>query len=157
MTTMMTMANKKLSIKRIALTVCIGYIGVLFIWAGIGFSQGFTNTRIGLISPEDGPCIFENTRTASEAVMKGERVPVHVVNIHYGLSDRLINGHLYAGDVIDITAPPTGIRERFSFTATGSIFSTLASVRRGPEWRWTEITTVAAVVGTYGGHLRRLS
>ena len=146
---------KEMTMKNLALITGLGCFSILFIWTCIAISQGFFDTRIGLISPSDGPCVFENTRTASDRVMKGELVPVHVVNLHYGIGPKLTNGHLYTGDHIDVSAPPTGIKERFSFRATRSLFSTLASVRRGPEWKWTEVTTVASSVGTYEGHLWR--
>lgn len=152
---------KNIKIKNLILFIGLECGHLLFLWCALGFIQGFTNydLRGKLI---DGPCVFDGTNKAVKSVMDGKPEKIHVVNIHYGykfvnnkIAGELIDGHLYAGDTIDLPSPTNSVRERFSFTADRTLFDTLASIRKGPEWRFDEVVTVATAISTYTGHLWR--
>ncbi|MDA8239563.1 MAG: hypothetical protein M0Z67_04225 [Nitrospiraceae bacterium] len=140
---------KKISISRTAGAFIGGTVIILFVLVAVSFAQGFTGKRI-----LSGPCVVSGTAAAAETAVMGRTVPVHAATIVYSPSVR--GGHLWAGNKIDIDAPPKGIHERFSFQASGSILRTAASVRRGPQWNYADTLNVIQAVGTYAGALVRV-
>lgn len=139
-----------------------GIIVVTLLLAGLGFFQGFTNWRIGLISPQGGDCVYRNTAVAGAETAQGGTPVVHASQITWGYIGNdgphtHFAGHLWVGPKIDIPVSPAMVRDYFSFRAEPSLIRTIASLRRGPAWSWTPINmanVVKSVASYEGDYLR---